>query len=238
MRVACRLYGIPSSPPSVPISPADFEQRLRDWAEPSSGLTERQRISAALINDLFFVPQTEGQFILRISAVQALCDQGERDARYQTAIEQLEHQLAGQTLDEDVRKTLKDRSAGRNASRWAKPIWPNSRRCGRMPKRRRSPTCTRSAAGSFTKGVAEANLVRRPTQHCNWRPTCWKQSCGSRGPQGWWANRHALADRAPALPPPKGRSEERPSVDGLWWGGPGWGVAGTRQHERRCVGLN
>jgi hypothetical protein len=57
---------------SVKIPADDFEKRLCDWAEPSSGLTERQRNCAALINDSLFVPQTEGQFILRISAVEAL----------------------------------------------------------------------------------------------------------------------------------------------------------------------
>ena len=85
--------------------PADeFEKRLGNWAEPSSGLTERQRNCSALINDLLFVPQTEGQFVLRISAVEALCEQAVRDARYLSAIEQLEQQLASQTLDEEIRK--------------------------------------------------------------------------------------------------------------------------------------
>jgi hypothetical protein len=92
----------------VKIPADDFEKRLGDWAEPSSVLTERQRTCAALINDSLFVPQTEGQFILRISAVEALCEQVVRDPRYKTAIDQLERQLASQTLDEDVRKTLED----------------------------------------------------------------------------------------------------------------------------------
>ncbi len=91
---------------SVLISADDFEKRLGNWAEPSSGLTERQRNCAALINDSLFVPQTEGQFILRISAVEALCEQTVRDARYLSAIEQLEQQLASQTLDEEIRETL------------------------------------------------------------------------------------------------------------------------------------
>ena len=103
---------------SVPISADDFEKRLGNWAEPLSGLTERQRNCAALINDSLFVPQTEGQFILRISAVEALCEQTVRDARYLSAIEQLEQQLAGQhwikksarpyrTLDNAKRQSLR-----------------------------------------------------------------------------------------------------------------------------------
>jgi hypothetical protein len=69
-------------------------------------LTDRQRNCAALINNSLFVPQTEGQFILRISAVEALCDQTIRDARYLSAIEKLEQGLASQTLDEEIRETL------------------------------------------------------------------------------------------------------------------------------------
>jgi len=91
---------------SVQISAGAFEERLGNWAEPSSGLTERQRNCAALINDSLFVRQTEGQFILRISAVEALCEQTVRDARYLSAIEKLEQQLASQTLDEEIRETL------------------------------------------------------------------------------------------------------------------------------------
>ena len=91
---------------SVQIPAGAFEERLGNWAEPSSGLTERQRNCAALINDSLFVPQSEGQFILRISAVEALCEQTVLDPRYLSAIEQLEQQLASQTLDEEIRKTL------------------------------------------------------------------------------------------------------------------------------------
>lgn len=91
---------------SVLVSADEFEKRLGNWAERSSGLTERRRNCAALINDSLFVPQTEGQFILRISAVEALCEQTVRDARYLSAIEQLEQQLASQTLDEEIRETL------------------------------------------------------------------------------------------------------------------------------------
>ncbi len=44
---------------------------------------------------------------MRVSAVEALCDQTVRDARYESAIEGLEQQLASQTLDDDIRETLK-----------------------------------------------------------------------------------------------------------------------------------
>ena len=53
-----------------------------------------------------FVPRTEGQFILRISAVEALWEQTVLDARYLSAIEHLEQQLTSQTMDEEIGKTL------------------------------------------------------------------------------------------------------------------------------------
>src|SRR4051812_20893002 len=92
---------------SALISPHAFEERLGSWIDLSSGLTEGQRNCAALVNDSFFVMQTEGQFILGISAVETLCDQTVRDGSYQSAVEQLEQQLASQKLDEEIRETLK-----------------------------------------------------------------------------------------------------------------------------------
>ncbi|WP_434618605.1 hypothetical protein [Tabrizicola sp. M-4] len=90
---------------SVLISPNAFQERLNDWLRPSP-LTERQRNCAALLNDSFFVAQTEGQFILRISAVEALCDQAVRHPDYQAAIEGLEQHLATQPMDSEIRETL------------------------------------------------------------------------------------------------------------------------------------
>lgn len=91
---------------SVSISTTAFEERLSNWIRTSSPLSERQRNCAALLNDSFFVAQTEGQFILRISAVEALCDRAVRDTAYQAAIEELERNLATQSLDQDIRQTL------------------------------------------------------------------------------------------------------------------------------------
>ncbi|BBK34116.1 hypothetical protein EDC65_3951 [Stella humosa] len=97
------------------ISLSAFEARLASWACLSSQLTERQRTCAALLNDSFFALQPEGQFVLRVSAVEALCDQAIRDVRYQSAIQELENHLAEQSLDEEVRETL-ERALG-NAKR-------------------------------------------------------------------------------------------------------------------------
>jgi hypothetical protein len=92
---------------SALISLPAFEERLAIWIDAASALTERQRNCAALLNDSFFVTQTEGRFILLISAVEALCDQTVRDARYQYAIEHLKQQLEVQTSDDEIRETLR-----------------------------------------------------------------------------------------------------------------------------------
>lgn len=91
---------------SALIAPDALQQRLTEWVLVTKGLTERQRNCAALLNDSFFVPQTEGQFVLRISAVEALCDQSDVGPDYQAAIVEIEAFVAGQSLSPDVRKTI------------------------------------------------------------------------------------------------------------------------------------
>lgn len=91
---------------SVLIGTQRFEESVAKWINPISALTERQRNCAALINDSFFVAQTEGRFILLISAVEALCDQAVRDADFQAAIDELEHHLSEQRLADDIHETL------------------------------------------------------------------------------------------------------------------------------------
>ncbi|WP_201841395.1 hypothetical protein [Microvirga zambiensis] len=91
---------------SVLIAPQVLEDRLTTWVAASAGLTERQRNCAALLNDSFFVPQTEGQFVLRVSAVEALCDQTDVGADYQTAISAIEAFVASQAFADDVRETI------------------------------------------------------------------------------------------------------------------------------------
>lgn len=91
---------------SVLIGSQVFAELLDRWTKPSLGLSERQRNCAALINDSFFVTQIEGQFILRISAVEALCDQAAHNASYRAAIEELERHLAEQALDDEIRESV------------------------------------------------------------------------------------------------------------------------------------
>jgi hypothetical protein len=90
----------------VLLAPQALEERLTTWVGATATLTERQRNCAALLNDSFFVPQTEGQFVLRVSAVEALCDQTDVGAEYEAAITAIEGFVASQPLAPDVRTTI------------------------------------------------------------------------------------------------------------------------------------
>ncbi len=91
---------------SALLAPDALEQRIGDWIGSTSHLTERQRNCAALLNDSFFVPQSEGQFILRVSAIEALCDQTDLDPDYQAAITAIEGFVAGQPFANEIRDTI------------------------------------------------------------------------------------------------------------------------------------
>ena len=93
------------------ISNDRFGEQMADWLAVHSNFTERQRNCAALINDSFFVANNEGQFILRISAVEALCDEFDVGSEYINAILSLETHLAGMSIDNTTRETV---------SRWFK----------------------------------------------------------------------------------------------------------------------
>ena len=86
--------------------PATLERHLCIWADLAGGVSERQRHCAALLNDSFYVGRTEPQFILRVSAVEALCGQDVHDEQYDTAITSLEKHLKDMAIDEGMRETL------------------------------------------------------------------------------------------------------------------------------------
>ncbi len=71
------------------ISGNAFEDYLKSWKSFVGNLTERQRNCALLLNDSFFVSKTESQFILRISAVETLCEQGIVVGEYRSIIESI-----------------------------------------------------------------------------------------------------------------------------------------------------
>ena len=67
----------------------DFRADIENVLTFSSDVTERQKISAALINDSFFVPNVDVQFVMRVSAIEALCDQHDLKQPHQNLISEL-----------------------------------------------------------------------------------------------------------------------------------------------------
>jgi hypothetical protein len=91
---------------SATVSREALQDSLTNWKFVAGSLTDRQRNCASLLNDSFFVPNVEGQFILRISAVEALCDQTDVGSAYQAAIQSIEDHVATLSMDNDTRKTI------------------------------------------------------------------------------------------------------------------------------------
>lgn len=81
-----------------------LEEALTECSDALS--TEQHRNCAALINDSFFVSNTEGQFILRVSAIEALCDQTGVDERFKEVVESLEQHLRSLSMDDTTRETI------------------------------------------------------------------------------------------------------------------------------------
>lgn len=86
--------------------PKVFSDYVAQWVPHSAKLSERQINCAALLNDSFFVPHIEGQFLLRVSAVEALCDQTVRDPEYQRAVTELQRHLSTMDVADDARETI------------------------------------------------------------------------------------------------------------------------------------
>lgn len=110
---------------SATINREGFQERLAPWIAYQRPLNERERNCAALLNDSFFVSNTEGQFVLRISAIESLCDQSDVGVEYQSAIQNLEDHLATLSIEAGTRSTV---------ARWLKNARRKSLRQSYMAK--------------------------------------------------------------------------------------------------------
>jgi hypothetical protein len=104
---------------SSTVSKDGFQGRFAPWIASKKSLTERQRNCAALLNASFFVADIEAQFILRVSAVEALCDQADVGAEYHDVIRSLKDHLAGLSIEASTRATVEQwlENAGRQSLR-------------------------------------------------------------------------------------------------------------------------
>jgi hypothetical protein len=74
----------------------------------SSKMSERQQICAALINDSLFVPNMDVRFVMCVSAVEALCDQGDIDEDYRSLIDRVLEQVQNMRASRTDKKILSD----------------------------------------------------------------------------------------------------------------------------------
>lgn len=80
---------------SVLVDKTQLETHIGDNALLGASLTERQLISASLINDSFFIGDSSAAFIIRVTAVEALCAQGGVSEPQQKIIDELLNHLRG-----------------------------------------------------------------------------------------------------------------------------------------------
>jgi len=76
------------------------------WLDLGIILTERQRNCAALLNDSFFVQNIEGQFVLRVSAVESLCEQTDVGSEYLTVLDAISEFVKCQVIEPTERETV------------------------------------------------------------------------------------------------------------------------------------
>ncbi|MBP6010601.1 MAG: hypothetical protein KBA31_00090 [Alphaproteobacteria bacterium] len=88
-------------------SAQSFASHLEKWRDARSTMTDRQRTCASLLNDSFYVAQADAQFILRISAVEALCDQRDVGEEYAQTIDALLAHLDGMRVDATSRESAR-----------------------------------------------------------------------------------------------------------------------------------
>lgn len=87
---------------------------LNDALDLAPTMTERQKVTAQLINDSHFLPSPEVKFVVRISAVETLCDQKELSSSARELVDELIRTLDGLPAQEEERLTL------RRTLEWAK----------------------------------------------------------------------------------------------------------------------
>lgn len=73
----------------VPRSPEAFQKDLQDAMNRCADLSDRQQICASLINDSFFVANSDVRFVMCVSAVEALCDQRDVSSSYGSLVGRL-----------------------------------------------------------------------------------------------------------------------------------------------------
>jgi hypothetical protein len=94
-----------SAQASVHMELSHFEKSVAEVAE--ARLTATSRTGAELLNDSLFNMPDEARFLLRISAIESMCQQGQRPEPVQALIDQLLKAMPSMTADSSAEETMR-----------------------------------------------------------------------------------------------------------------------------------
>ena len=140
--------------PGLPLPTILSEHELKEMVgaavESATSLTANQRVAAELLNNSFFKMSPEASFLLRVSAVEALCPQAAQTDTFQTLVDSVRASIPKDTWSPDrdqIEQSLK-RLAARQSVRSAY-MSKITQLIGTTGQRSSMP-CTSCAAISFT----------------------------------------------------------------------------------------
>jgi len=77
----------PGLPLPTPLSDHELKEIMGAAVDSATSLTANQRVAAELLNDSFFKMSPEASFLLRVSAVEALCPQADQTDAFRTIVD-------------------------------------------------------------------------------------------------------------------------------------------------------
>jgi hypothetical protein len=111
----------PGAPLPIPLKEPELIEIVTAAADNASTLTANQRVAAALLNDSFFQMSPEARFLLRVSAVEALCPQAGQTEPFRMLVEKVKASIPveGSSQDRNQIEDALKRIAGRQSVRSA-----------------------------------------------------------------------------------------------------------------------
>jgi hypothetical protein len=100
----------PGPPMPTPLTKGDLKATLDAAVGSATPLTENQRVAGALLNDSMFKMTPEASFVLRVSAIEALCPQPRQTEAFKTMVKGLIASIPEKTSSDDrdqIERTLK-----------------------------------------------------------------------------------------------------------------------------------
>jgi hypothetical protein len=94
----------PGAPMPVPLKAQELIDIVSAAAVNVPKLTANQRVAAELLNDSFFPMSPEARFLLRVSAVEALCPQADQTEAFRDLVDRIQGSIPAEATSEDRRQ--------------------------------------------------------------------------------------------------------------------------------------